>query len=332
LRVLREGGYEGGGAMRFSALPGPFAESVEERVVEKVHELVQGVRGSTAKPQSSPSEPGRPSVGGPAAAAVRVAGIVLKWIRGDKQANFRRAEPMIREAAAAGAQIVITTECFLDGYAIADKSIPFDEYRALGEPIPAGNYYQRLSKLADSLDIHLVAGMLEADGAARYNTAVLLGPDGTMIGKYRKQKLEHELERNTPGIETQAPFATPFGRAGLIICADRREPSIVQQICSRGAQFLICPSGGMFGPKSNDPILQDRSRENKTHIVFVHPAEFLVTGPDGSILNRMLLGDRLLITNDQEESDLDQKVVCYFDLPRFVGAGAIDTRRGAEAK
>lgn len=44
LRVLREGGYEGGGAMRYTELPGPFAPSVEKRVIDKVHELVKSVR------------------------------------------------------------------------------------------------------------------------------------------------------------------------------------------------------------------------------------------------------------------------------------------------
>jgi neutral ceramidase len=43
-RVLEEGGYEGGGAMRYTRFPGPFAPSVEERVVGKVHELVKRVR------------------------------------------------------------------------------------------------------------------------------------------------------------------------------------------------------------------------------------------------------------------------------------------------
>jgi neutral ceramidase len=47
LRVLQEGGYEGGGAMRYTNLPGPFAPSVEKRVIDKVHELVNKVR--TAK-------------------------------------------------------------------------------------------------------------------------------------------------------------------------------------------------------------------------------------------------------------------------------------------
>jgi hypothetical protein len=49
LRVLQEGGYEGGGAMRYTPLPGPFAPSVEKRVVDKVHELVNKVRAPKSK-------------------------------------------------------------------------------------------------------------------------------------------------------------------------------------------------------------------------------------------------------------------------------------------
>jgi predicted amidohydrolase len=243
-----------------------------------------------------------------------VAGIVLKWVRGDKEANYLRAEPMIRAAAKAGAQVVCTTECFLDGYAIADKSIPLDDYRRLGEPIPDGVYFRRLAALAGELKIHLIAGMLEADGEARYNTAVLLGPDGKLVGKYRKQKLGHELGRNTPGTESPV-FTTPFGRVGVMICADRTDPALVRCFRTNGAELLICPSGGMFGPKSNDPIVQARSRENQVPIVFVHPAEFLVTGPGGEILDRTILGDTLLIAQDEAGRERDQYRVFFYDLP-----------------
>jgi len=41
LRVLTEGGYEGGGAMQFTTLPGPFAPSVEDKIFAKTQELVQ---------------------------------------------------------------------------------------------------------------------------------------------------------------------------------------------------------------------------------------------------------------------------------------------------
>jgi predicted amidohydrolase len=101
-----------------------------------------------------------------------------------------------------------------------------------------------------------------------------------------------------------------------MICADRREPSIVRRFFENGAEFLLCPSGGMYGPKQNDPIVQDRSRENGTYIVFVHPAEFLVTGPDGSILRRELLGNRLLIPPEEAGGPADSKGVFTFDLPR----------------
>lgn len=245
---------------------------------------------------------------------VRVAGVVLKWIRADKEANYRRAEAMIREAADGGAEIVCTTECFLDGYAIADKSIPLEEYRALGEQIPNGPYYRKLAKLAEELEIHLIAGMLEADGDERFNTAVLIGPDGKLIGRYHKQKLGHESVRNTAGSKSFV-FGTPFGKTGMMICADRRYPNLVGRFREQGADFLLCPSGGMFGPKRNDPILQARSRENRRHIVFVHPAEFLVTAPDGSIVTRTILGDRLYLADAEVGTEADSKRVFYFDLP-----------------
>jgi predicted amidohydrolase len=245
---------------------------------------------------------------------VRVAGIVLKWLCGDKDANCRRIEPLIREAAVHGAQIVCTTECFLDGYAIADKSIPLDHYRALGEPIPQGEYFRKLAGLAKELNIFLIAGMLEADGEQRFNTAALIGPSGELIGKYHKQQLEHEAVRNSAGHQSSV-FETPFGKIGVMICADRRFPDVVKGFCASGADFLICPSGGMFGPKSNDPILQARSKENGKHIVFVHPAEFLVTGPDGTILERTLLGNKLLISPEQIGTAADSQRVFYFDVP-----------------
>jgi hypothetical protein len=49
LRVLREGGYEGGGAMRYTTLPGPFAPTVEKLIVEKVHQLAEEVRGTSGQ-------------------------------------------------------------------------------------------------------------------------------------------------------------------------------------------------------------------------------------------------------------------------------------------
>jgi glycerophosphoryl diester phosphodiesterase len=58
VRVLAEGGYEAGGAFRFSTLPGPLAASVEERIVGKVHELVRKASGDEHKKPGFSKKPG----------------------------------------------------------------------------------------------------------------------------------------------------------------------------------------------------------------------------------------------------------------------------------
>ena len=51
LRILQEGGYEGGDMMVYTPLPGPFAPSVEKLVVDKVHELVRKARSAEDQPR-----------------------------------------------------------------------------------------------------------------------------------------------------------------------------------------------------------------------------------------------------------------------------------------
>lgn len=51
-RVLEEGGYEGGGAMMYGRFPGPFAPSVEDRVVNAIRALVDQTATANAKPAS----------------------------------------------------------------------------------------------------------------------------------------------------------------------------------------------------------------------------------------------------------------------------------------
>lgn len=274
--------------------------------------LAVAIAGQAAEKTAENAASGRLTLG--QGKRVRVAGVVLKWLRTDKAANYERAAKLITAAARGGAQLVCTTECFLDGYAIKDKTIPLDVYRALGEKIPGGQYFRRLSELADRLNIYLVAGMLETAGDNRYNTAVLFGPEGKLLGKYRKHKLDHELVRNTPGTETPV-FSTPLGRVGIMICADRRDPELVRRLSEGGAHLLICPSGGMFGPKANDPIVQARSKENSIPILFVHPVEFLVTNSQGEICARTVLGDRLEVSSSEVGGETDRNEVFYFDLP-----------------
>ena len=58
VRVLTEGGYEAGDAMRYTDLPGPFAPSVEERIVARVHELAKSPQPESKMELIRPSDDG----------------------------------------------------------------------------------------------------------------------------------------------------------------------------------------------------------------------------------------------------------------------------------
>ncbi len=230
---------------------------------------------------------------------------------------------MVRQAAAKGADLVCSTECFLDGYAIKDKSIPADQYFAMGERIPGGEYYGKLADLAKELDVFLAAGIHEVDGPTQYNAAVLIDRQGQLIGKYHKHKLGHEDMRHTPGSDYPA-FAASFGKVGLMICADRSRPVLVQGLCDNGADFVVCLSGGGFGP-NNDAHMQSRSKAVGKYIIFVHPAQFLVTAPDGTVPENQTLGDlsipkevrydQMSIEPEHMDTEGDRGGVYFFDLP-----------------
>jgi predicted amidohydrolase len=240
--------------------------------------------------------------------SVRVAGIVLKWITGDREANYQRAEALIREAAGNGAKIVCTPESFLDGYAIRDSSLTVEQLRAMAEPIPSGAYFRRLQKLVDELDIYFIAAITELDADMVYNSAALVGPDGQLIGTYRKKFLwVDERGKYSPGDAFPA-FETSYGKIGMMICSDRRQQAAIRELVGNGAEIVFCPGGGGYGTK-NDRIVSQRSLEGGVPIVFVHPIEFLVTGPDGSILVTELHGSRL---DDEDRSD--PGVVRYYDV------------------
>jgi predicted amidohydrolase len=248
------------------------------------------------------------------AETVRVGGVVVKWIAKEKALNYERVEPLIRQAARRGAKIVCTTESFLDGYSIRDKEMPLEAFQALGEEIPGGAYDAKLAALADELDIHLIAGLLRFKDGKTYNSAVVFDPDGKRLGVYHKQHLGHESVRNTPGASCPT-FETPYGKLGVMICMDRQDPEVTRGLVDNGADLIIVPSGGMWGPTKNDPHLRRRSRESGLPIVFVHPIEWLVTGPGGEIWDRDYRGHRMDLTPEETGGADDAQGVFLFDLP-----------------
>jgi beta-ureidopropionase len=181
----------------------------------------------------------------------KVAGIQF---RGDvdKEANIKKATEFIREAAGEGANIVCLQELFNMVYPGYEQK---EEYFELAETIP-GPTIDRMSALAKELAIVLIAPIYEKVLRGKYyNTAVLLGRDGKIIGKYRKSHvpLTFRLEFSgtyaneklyfTPGDTGFQVFPTPFGiNVGLIICADRHYPEAGRILGLKGADVIFIPN------------------------------------------------------------------------------------------
>jgi predicted amidohydrolase len=250
---------------------------------------------------------------------VRVAGIILRWFPGDREANISRAEKLIRKAAHKGARIICTPESFLDGYSVRLPALSRDAFRTLAEEIPSGHYFSRLQRVSDECNVYLIAGLTERAGDTVYNSAVLIGPDGVVLGKHRKNFLWHtEIDWYAAG-EGFPAFATEFGRIGMMICSERREPEAVAQLAGNGANIVFCLAGGGYGDQS-DAMVSQRSSEGHVPVIFVHPVEFLVTGRDGRVLTRSLLGNEL----DAQPRDGLAGEIRYYDLEVMPDTAADD--------
>ena len=90
--------------------------------------------------------------------------------------------------------------------------------------------------------------MAEIDAGRTYNTVAFIGPDGNLVGKHRKTKMNpFEAIRDTPG-DKATLLDTPYGRFGFRICYERGFPELVKQTCDAGADYVFFISGGTFGP------------------------------------------------------------------------------------
>ena len=78
---------------------------------------------------------------------LRVAAVQFESLPGDLDANFRKIETFVQQAASQGARLVIFPECCITGYWFI-RNLSLEQLGALAEPIPDGSSTKRLSNLA----------------------------------------------------------------------------------------------------------------------------------------------------------------------------------------
>ena len=105
--------------------------------------------------------------------------------------------------------------------------------------------------------------LYERDGHLVYNTAVLLGPDGKLIGKYRKVCLPHgEVEDGVAPGSDYPVFDTKFGKVGMMVCYDGFFPEVARELTNRGAEVIAWPVWGC-----NPLLATARACENHVYVV-----------------------------------------------------------------
>ncbi|HXF56212.1 MAG TPA: carbon-nitrogen hydrolase family protein [Actinomycetota bacterium] len=170
--------------------------------------------------------------------SVRLAVVQPRTEVQDPPKNVARAIGYLEQAAALGAQVV----CFPETY--PGPWTPPLTY----DPLP------ELAGRARDLDVYVVAGCLEpvpGEPGRYHNCLVLLGPEGTEVGRYR---------RTTPrgpwiyrggrfwdfsyreGSELPV-FDTRHGRLGLLVCSEVYVPELARELALKGAELILMPAG-----------------------------------------------------------------------------------------
>jgi len=177
-----------------------------------------------------------------------VLGLVQMDMASDPKANLGRALSMIDDAAGRGAQIVCLPELFATPYFPQyDMTDGRKRDDAPHDTIP-GETDQALSAAAKANGIVLVGGSIyEKAGEHFYNTAMVYGPDGGVLGKYRKTHIPHdedfyEQSYFEPGDTGFQVLSTPHGRISPLICYDQWFPEAARVSALNGAEMLFYPT------------------------------------------------------------------------------------------
>jgi predicted amidohydrolase len=232
-----------------------------------------------------------------------------KW---NLDANFATFLRLLDEASAAKADIFITPECWLDGYAAPDKGSTPEKLRAVAQDLDSSEFLKRVAAEAKQRGMFICFGFTSLEDDKIYNAAGLWGADGKRIGVYHKTHLQaHDLQY-APG-DSLPVWPTPWGQVGIMICADRRWPETARTLRLKGAKLILNPTYGMHH-EANEWWMRTRGYENQCFIAFAHPKVAFVVGPDGELAAKR---------DDAEPGVL----VCEVDLTRAKDDNHLRDRR-----
>lgn len=211
----------------------------------------------------------------------QMAGVPVKW---DLEANFAVFLERLAEADAEDADLFITPECWLDGYAAPDPDSTRERMRTVAQDLQSSPYLQRVAQEAKDRAMWICFGFTSLEGDRIFNSAGLWNDAGELVGVYHKTHIQTHDHQFDYG-EALSVYDSPWGLLGIVICADRRWPESIRTLRMQGARLILNPTYGFHGDM-NTAIMRTRSFENQCFIAFTHPEESLITGHKGAVLTQ----------------------------------------------
>lgn len=202
---------------------------------------------------------------------VKVSAIQIK-VSNCLEDNLKKAEMMIREACANGANIILLPELFERQYFCQERRY---EYYNYAKETLDNDAVKMALKLSGELNVLILVSFYELSGNSTYNTLAYV-EDGKLLGTYRKTHIpdDHYYQEKfyfTPGNTGFKVFDTKYGRIGAGICWDQWFPETARCLALNGAELIFFPTA-----IGSEPILNVDSCSHWQRVMNGHAAANIV--------------------------------------------------------
>lgn len=187
--------------------------------------------------------------------------------------SIAKAEKLVRQAAAGGANVILLPELFENMYFCQERR--YDSYKlaSTADENPAVRHFR---KVAAELGVVMPISFYEQDGNVLYNSIAMIDADGSVMGVYRKTHIpdDHFYQEKfyfTPGGTGFRVWDTRFGKIGVGICWDQWFPEAARCMALMGAEVLLYPTA-----IGSEPVLECDSMPHWQRCMQGHAAANLV--------------------------------------------------------
>ena len=234
--------------------------------------------------------------------------------------NLDKADRLVRQAAAAGANIVLLQEMFSTRFF---GMLDWDsDYFALASTAAESVSVLRMSALAAELGIVLPVSFFERANQSYFNSVTVIDADGKELGLYRKSHMPlgpprcFEKYFTTPGNTGFQAWDTEFGRIGVGICWDQWFPESARCMALKGAELLFYPTAIGTGCRDHwQIVMQGHAGANFTPLVAANRVGS-ESGPFGTtdFWGGSFIADEKGAIAAKASADRDEFVAATFDL------------------